>query len=174
MAWALRTRSVDEALRLAGGLWLFCYLRGHYAEGSEWLERALHLGDSVPPERIAELAPYKAKANLGAGMLAFLQCEYDVATERLQSALRSTRNSATPPVLRWCMQRLGGVARERGDYVTAENLHCQSYDLFESLDDRAGMAWAHNYLGFVAWLRGDLEIGRAALPSGPRQLPGRR
>ena len=48
MAWSLRTRSVREALRLAGGLWLFCYLRGHYAEGSQWLERALTLGGHGP------------------------------------------------------------------------------------------------------------------------------
>jgi predicted ATPase len=155
MSWALRTRAVTEAVRLAGGLWLFCYLRGHYAEGGDWLERATALdvqGD-------AELAPYLAKACLGAGTLAFLQCEYDVATTRLQSALAQYKELEDTAGMALVMQRLGGVARERGDYPTAENLHCQSFDLFESLGDRSGMAWAHNHLGFVAWLRGDLEIG---------------
>ena len=154
MAWALRTGAVTEAVRLAGGLWLFCYLRGHYAEGSDWLERALKLADKGD----AELAPYKAKACLGAGMLAFLQCEYDVATTRLESALAQYKELDDTAGTALVMQRLGGVARERGDYVTAESLHCQSYDLFESLGDRSGMSWAHNQLGFVAWLRGDLEI----------------
>ncbi|TCC29165.1 ATP-binding protein [Kribbella sindirgiensis] len=159
MAWALRTSSVDEALRLAGGLWLFCYLRGHYAEGGQWLERALQLGDSVPPERIAELAPVCAQANLGAGTLAFLQCEYDAATERLQTALRQYKELGDKAGTALVLQRLGGVARERGDYAAAEDLHCESFDLYESVGDRSGMAWAQNHLGFVAWLRGDLEVG---------------
>jgi len=154
MSWALRTDAATEAIRLAGGLWLFCYLRGHYAEGSDWLERALTLADAGG----AELAPYKAKACLGAGLLAFLQCEYDAATTRLESALAQYKEMDDTAGTALVMQRLGGVARERGDYVTAENLHCQSYDLFESLGDRSGMSWAHNQLGFVAWLRGDLEI----------------
>jgi predicted ATPase/DNA-binding XRE family transcriptional regulator len=159
MAWALRTRSVSEALRLSGGLWLFCYLRGHYAEGSQWLERSLTLGDSVPAKDMGGLAPACAKANLGAGMLAFLQCEYDAATVRLETALVQYKELDDVAGTALVLQRLGGVARERGDYSAAEDLHCESFDLYESLGDRSGMAWAHNHLGFVAWLRGDLEVG---------------
>lgn len=159
IAWSLRTRSVSDALRLAGGLWLFCYLRGHYAEGSEWLERALTLADSLPSSELTGLAPACAKASLGAGMLAFLQCEYDAATARLQTALTQYKELGDTAGTALVMQRLGGVARERGDYAAAEDLHCQSYDLYESVGDQLGMAWAHNHLGFVAWLRGDLEVG---------------
>lgn len=159
MAWSLRTRSATDALRLAGGLWLFCYLRGHYAEGSQWLERALALADTVPPEELTGVEPFCAKANLGAGMLAFLQCEYDAATVRLKLALSQYKDLEDTAGTALVLQRLGGVARERGDYEAAEDLHCESYDLYESLGDRSGMAWAHNHLGFVAWLRGDLEVG---------------
>jgi len=154
MAWSLRSGTAGESLRLAGGLWLFCYLRGHYAEGGDWLERALAMTGSGGVE-----GQYQAKATLGAGMLAFLQCEYEEATTRLESALAQYKEMGDTAGTALVMQRLGGVARERGEYMVAENLHCQSYDLFESLGDRSGMAWAHNQLGFVAWLRGDLEIG---------------
>jgi predicted ATPase/DNA-binding XRE family transcriptional regulator len=157
MAWTLQTRSVRDALRLSGGLWLFCYLRGHYAEGSKWLERALALADTEP--ELPDLEPYCAKTNLGAGMLAFLQCEYDAATVRLELALTQYKELGDIAGTAMVLQRLGGVARERGDYEAAEDLHCESYDLYESLGDRGGMAWAHNHLGFVAWLRGDLEVG---------------
>ncbi|MGW6278010.1 ATP-binding protein [Kribbella sp. NPDC055071] len=157
MAWALQTGSVTDALRLSGGLWLFCYLRGHYAEGSKWLERSLALADTGP--ELSDLEPYCAKANLGAGMLAFLQCEYDAATIRLELALTQYKDLGDTAGTAMVLQRLGGVARERGDYEAAEDLHCESYDLYESLGDRGGMAWAHNHLGFVAWLRGDLEVG---------------
>lgn len=156
MAWSIRARAVREAVRLAGGLWLFCHLHGHYAEGSEWLERALELaGLSDEPG----LAPYRAKALLGAGSLSFLQCKYDAATIRFESALAQYKELGDKAGTALVMQRLGGVARERGDYATAESLHCQSFDLYEGLGDRSGMSWAHNHLGFVAWLRGDLELG---------------
>jgi predicted ATPase/DNA-binding XRE family transcriptional regulator len=159
MAWSLQTRSVTEALRLAGGLWLFCYQRGHYVEGSRWLERALALADTVPASELVGLAPACAKANLGAGVLAFLQCEYQAASVRLESALTQYKELDDAAGTALVLQRLGGVARERGDYAAAEDLHCESFDLYESLGDRSGMAWAHNHLGFVAWLRGDLETG---------------
>ncbi|MEV5962423.1 tetratricopeptide repeat protein [Kribbella sp. NPDC051952] len=159
MAWTLRTRAAKDALRLAGGLWLFCYLRGHYAEGSQWLERSLSLADAVPAEDLTGVESYCAKANLGAGTLAFLQCEYDAATVRLELALSQYKALDDAAGTALVLQRLGGVARERGDYEAAEDLHCESYDLYESLGDRNGMSWAHNHLGFVAWLRGDLEVG---------------
>jgi len=38
MAWALRSSSPAAALRLSAGLWLFCSMHGHYAEGSRWLD----------------------------------------------------------------------------------------------------------------------------------------
>jgi predicted ATPase/DNA-binding XRE family transcriptional regulator len=156
MAWSVRVGAVREAVRLAGGLWLFCYLRGHYAEGSEWLERALELAGLLDEPG---LAPYRAKALLGAGMLSFLQCEYDAATIRLESALALFKELGDKAGTALVMQRLGGVARERGDYVMAESLHCQSLELYEGLGDRLGMSWAHNHLGFVAWLRGDMALG---------------
>ncbi|GAA1553275.1 tetratricopeptide repeat protein [Kribbella hippodromi] len=156
MAWTLRTSSVGAALRLAGGLWSFCSLRGHYAEGSQWLERALTLAATTQP---SGLAGAWAKANLGAGTLAFLKCEYDAATVRLETALGQYKELGDKAGTALVLQRLGGVARERGDYSAAEDLHCESYDLYESLGDRAGMAWALNHRGFVAWLRGDVEIG---------------
>ncbi|TDD59721.1 tetratricopeptide repeat protein [Kribbella antibiotica] len=153
MAWALQTRSASEALRLSGALWRFCYLRGHYAEGGQWLERSLALLPTTD-----DPSPALAKANLGAGMLAFLQCEYDVATTRLVTALAQYKELDDAAGTALVLQRLGGVARERGDYRAAEDLHCQSYDLFEKVGDQSGMSWAHNQLGFVAWLRGDLDI----------------
>ncbi|MFC0625082.1 ATP-binding protein [Kribbella deserti] len=157
ITWALRTGATAEAMRLAGGLWLFCYLRGYYAEGAEWLEQALKLAEQAGDEK--DLTPSKAKALVGAGMLAFLQCEYDVATERLETALALYRDLADEAGTALVLQRLGGVARERGDYEQAEVLHRQSLTLAESLGDRSAEAWAQNHLGFVAWLRGDLAVG---------------
>ena len=151
--WSVERGEIDLALRLTGSLWTFCYLRGYYSEGRELLERALDAGPDV-----RGLA--RAKAMLGAGMLAFLQCDYAVATRWIEAALDEHRANDDRPGTALCLQRLGGIARERTDYDRATELHTESRELYAELDDRSGLAWADNHLGFVAWLRGDLPAAQ--------------
>jgi predicted ATPase/DNA-binding XRE family transcriptional regulator len=151
--WSIDRAEIDLALRLVGPLWTFCYLRGHYSEGREWLERAL---DAGPGER----GLVRAKAMLGAGMLAFLQCEYGVATRWIEAALDEYRTHDDRPGTALCLQRLGSLARERTDYDRATELHRASRQLYADLADRSGLAWADNHIGFVAWLRGDLPTAQ--------------
>lgn len=157
IAWSLRTGATAEAIRLSGALWLFCYLRGYYAEGAEWLEQALKLDEQAGSDE--GYTSYKGKALVGAGMLAFLQCEYDMAMERLEAALELHRELEDDAGTALVLQRLGSVARERGEYETAEALYRQSLEIAERLGDRSSQAWARNHLGFVAWLKGDLAAG---------------
>ncbi len=149
--WATAAARDDLAVRLAGCSWTFCYLRGHYAEGRGWLERALaHVAPGTVTEPVA-------KALLGAGTLAFLQCEYDAAAARLEQALAAYSELGDDAGTALTMQRLGGIARERAEYDEADRLHRRSLELYSTHGDHSGIAWAHNHLGFVAWLRGDLE-----------------
>ena len=155
LSWALATGRAELAVRLAGCSWTFCYLRGHYAEGRGWLERALApVGMEVVGEPVA-------KALLGAGTLAFLQCEYDAAAARLEQALTAYTELGDDAGTALTLQRLGGIARERAGYDEADRLHRRSLELYTRHGDHSGMAWAHNHLGFVAWLRGDLDTATA-------------
>ena len=61
IGWSLE-EDPEAALRLAGALWEFCYMRGHYGEGREWLEGALVRSDGSSPA-------FLAKALTGAGIL---------------------------------------------------------------------------------------------------------
>jgi predicted ATPase/transcriptional regulator with XRE-family HTH domain len=148
--WSIGRRETDLALRLVGSLWSFCYLRGHYTEGRSLLESALDLGRG-------RLWGARAGAMLGAGMLAFLQCEYEVATRWIEAALAEYRAHDDRAGTALCLLRLGNLARERADYDRASDLNRQGRELYDQLGDRSGVAWADNHLGFVAWLRGDLE-----------------
>jgi predicted ATPase len=149
--WAATAGRGDLAVRLAGCSWTFCYLRGHYAEGRDWLERALTL---VAPGTVTDPV---AKALLGAGTLAFLQCEYDAAVTRLEQAMAAYSELGDDAGTALTLQRLGGIARERAAYDEADRLHRHSLELYGRHGDPSGTAWAHNHLGFVAWLRGDLD-----------------
>ncbi|MGH3713948.1 MAG: ATP-binding protein [Micromonosporaceae bacterium] len=151
IAWATTQADSAPALQLAGALWNFCYLRGHYAEGRHWLGQALRRDQPDAPP-----TPVRARALLGAGMLAFLQCEYDTASTRIEAARDLYQALGDTAGRALAVHRLGGIARERAQYYTAKRLHLESLELFAQRGDRTGTAWARNHLGFVCWLRGDL------------------
>ncbi len=134
-----------DAARLASELWPFWYQHGYYREARSWFERVL-AGEA------ALARPMLAQTLLRAGEVAFLQCDYDLATARLKRVLGLGADAATRALV---LQRLGSIERERGHYAKSQAWHQQSLALWEGLGDAHGVASARNYLGFVAWLSGD-------------------
>lgn len=135
-------------VRIAGALWRYCYLTGRYGEGRDWLDGAL-AGTTE--------GAYVARALLGSGVLAFLQCDYDIATGRIETALVRYREDGDERGVAEARQRLGSVARERGDYPRACRLHEESLAHWRAAGDAARTAESLNYLGYVAWLTRDFD-----------------
>ena len=154
LAWSLEGGEPEVGLRLAGALWWFCYLHGYYGEGREWLEGALEGGEDSPP-------PLRAKALNGTGVLAFLQCEYGLATARLEEGLALYRELGDERGVASALQTLGSIAREQGRYARAQALHGESLSLWRGLGDEWGIARSLNYLGFAAWLYEDHERAKS-------------
>ncbi len=142
------------ALRIAGPLGKYAYLRGHYQEVRQWMDAAVILGADAPPD-------LRAAALLGSGRLALLQCDYQPAVRRLEAALRLYRELDDPAGIAAALQVLGSVAREQGRYARATELHAESLAVAEAAGDRWAVASAHGYLGFAAWLQRDFERGTA-------------
>jgi predicted ATPase/DNA-binding SARP family transcriptional activator len=140
------------ALRIAGRLDRYAYLRGHYAEIRQWMDAAVTSYPDAP-------AGLRAKVLLGSGRLALLQCDYAPAVRRLEAALRLYRELADPRGIASGLQVLGSVAREQGRYARAVELHAESLAVAEAAGDRWAVASAHSYLAFVSWLQRD--FGRA-------------
>ena len=156
----LTANDPEGALRLARHLWRWCYLRGRYTEGRSWMRGALDAAAAAPAE-------LRAPVLAGAGMLSFLQCDYEVARETLSQALALYEELGDDTGMASCLTRLGSIARELGDYTTAERRHRRSLAIAQQLDDEQMVATELNYLSFVAWLRGDLDaadsLGDAAM-----------
>jgi non-specific serine/threonine protein kinase len=151
------TSAPAVAMALAGRLAWYWYVRGHYAEGSRWLEAAL---DRAPPARDHS----RLRALAGAGRLAFLACRYaraeELSTEsrNLAVALRDHHVEADAE------QLLASIARERGEIATARQRHVRSLTLWQALDDRREVARAKNYLTFLGWIGEDRASLDAAGP----------
>jgi len=135
------------ALRIAGPLGRYAYLRGNH-EVRQWLDAAATADPDAP-------AALRAKALLGSGRLALMQCDYLPAVGRLEAALQLYRELDDAPGIASTLQVLGSVAREQGRYARSMELHRESLAIAEAAGDRWAVASAHGYLGLAAWLQGD-------------------
>ena len=119
------------ALRIAGPLDRYAYLRGRYHEVRQWMDAAVTAGPDAP-------AGLRAKALLGSGRLALLQCDYAPAVRRLETALRLYRELGDARGVASALQVLGSVAREQGRYARAVELHAESLSIAEAAGDQLG------------------------------------
>jgi predicted ATPase/DNA-binding CsgD family transcriptional regulator len=145
--------------RLAAMLWPYWYRRGRYQEARCWLEQATRLAGKMS-------GGVRADVLTGAGVLAFLQCDYQTAAERLRQAQALYQRQGHLAGTATTLQRLGSIAREQGRYAQARRLHQQSLAAWSELGDAAGVAASEDCLGFVDWLEGnareaELRCGRA-------------
>ncbi len=147
--WLMDNGDAADTLDACGGLWPFWYVHGHYSEGRQWLRRSLDMPDGDVPAR--------AEALTGAGVMAFLQCDYDEAIRYLDEAVERTRDTGNIRTRAHAMQYYGSVYRERGDYESAIDLHEVALSTFELLGDSIERQHSLNNIALASWLRGDFE-----------------
>jgi predicted ATPase/DNA-binding SARP family transcriptional activator len=155
MSW-LTGEGADPAgaVRLAGALWQFCYLGGHYQEGRGWLTAALDLADAAGPAAVP--VPVHAGAVDGAAALAAYECDYAAATALAEHGLTLYTRLGDRRGMARALTRLGSVSRERGEYERALERHRGAMALFEEAGDDWGAGHSLQLLGFACWLSGDV------------------
>jgi predicted ATPase len=147
LAWFAEADPVAR-IRLAVALNQYCHLRGRYAEGRRWIERAL-VGVASAPADLAGKA-FKATA-----CFALLTCDYDDAERFGEQALNAQRAGDDQVAIAMTLRLLASVARERGDYRKALAMLGEA---LESLDgDPVAIMGVRHQFGFTRWLAGDLD-----------------
>jgi DNA-binding CsgD family transcriptional regulator/tetratricopeptide (TPR) repeat protein len=123
------------ALRLAGALAWFWWMRGHYGEGRRWLNAAIAVGEEAP-------AAARAKALHGAGMMAYGQGDFAETVPLQERGLALYRELGDTWGIAWSLG-LVGVARHttNRDDARAVTLVEQGLALFRKLDDPWHTAW---------------------------------
>ena len=149
--FARQSGDAVAGLRITPRLGRYAHLRGHYQEIRQWMDLAVTAGPAAP-------AGLRARALLGSGRLAYLQCEYEPAVRRLDAALLLYRSLGDAPGIASCLQALGSVSREQGRYARSAQLHSQARELAKVSGDERAEATACASLGFVSWLQGDFVL----------------
>jgi predicted ATPase/DNA-binding CsgD family transcriptional regulator len=124
------------ALRLAGALAWFWWMRGHFGEGRRWLNLALAAGNEAP-------AAVRAKASRDAGTMAYAQGDFDQAVALQERSLTLWRQVGDTWGIAWA---LGSVSVARGRLNNRDDERSiamleQALALFRQLEDPWHMAW---------------------------------
>jgi tetratricopeptide (TPR) repeat protein len=143
----------ERALRLAGALARFWWMRGHTAAGRERLGRVLRLPGGSEGARAAAL--------VGAGSLDYAAGDFRAARRHHEQALPLLRASGREPELAHALDRAGMAARQLMELADAQHLHLQALAIQRRVGTAADQALCLNNLGVVAYFRGDLAAARA-------------
>jgi tetratricopeptide (TPR) repeat protein len=159
--WALEHEEIDPALRLAGALRRFWFIRAHHNEGVERLKTILDHPKAMQPSQ-ARLKALNAYFFMLWPTLADMQPRGEEALA-LSIQLGDRWNSAF--ALLW----LGVGATAQGDYSLARSYLEQSLEIWRQLKEKTYVAWPFVYLGEVALLQDDKpraqELYLQAVPS---------
>ena len=154
MRWALENGEANFGLRLAGALWRFWYIRGHFSEGLDWLQRVLNMPQ--PPEQ----SSLYARALNGAGNMSYSRGDYALARSLHEKSLAISEALGDTKMSAPSHNNLGHLARRRGEYDAARSYLEEARRLSRQLGNKTLEATSLNNLGLVAYDQGDYVEAR--------------
>jgi tetratricopeptide (TPR) repeat protein len=138
------------AFNLALRLWEFWLIRGHWREGSDWLERTLAMAGSTDVAGRAALA-------FGLGKLRIELGDYDAAEGHFRQSLEARRQLGDAQGEARVMRALATVAYNRLAFGEARALGEDALEIARNTGDRRGIATALQLLGMIAREEGQFE-----------------
>jgi predicted ATPase/DNA-binding XRE family transcriptional regulator len=156
LAWRL---GADRwgGLRLAGSLWQYWRVRGAYSEGSRWLADVLRLTGDPP----AEWAEWRARALIGAGLLAREQGDLVAARRHFDECLALSRAVGSRFYTAWALRDLGVLRQYIGDVREARRYLEEGLALSRQVADRHGEGVCLMELAVIAEIEGEYPRARA-------------
>jgi predicted ATPase/DNA-binding SARP family transcriptional activator len=151
---ALRT-SPDEALRLAANLWRFWLARGHFAEGSAWLDQTLAVASPGAVDR--------SRALLGLALLDARQGHTSRFTELGAAAVTAMETMGSPVDVAFTRLQAGFFQPLTGNTQAAAEIAAQGLVQGKRLGSPRIGAAAHWLLSLVELFREDAPTALGSL-----------
>jgi predicted ATPase/DNA-binding CsgD family transcriptional regulator len=145
---ALDQGRTETALRLAGPLYWYFWLRYHLREGQRWLEAGL--------ERDGEVAPHvRARAEMALALTCSFLADHAKGTAYGMAALAYFEKAGPSPELVWTLVTLGYIAFAVGDLDAAQALAARAAGVADTVGAPAHPGQAPLLLAQIARVRGD-------------------
>ena len=144
----------ESGMRLAGALAQFWYMRGHWSEGRDWVETMLRQGH--------ERASFgRAKALLGAGILAWDQDDYRNARPYLEQSRALWLQIGDSPGYAETVLVLGCVLGTLGEYAEGKRLLDEALEYSRRTGSESGTVFCLAYLARNAFEQEDYATARS-------------
>ncbi len=150
----------ETVVRLGAALWQFWMMQADAAAARERVDAILALAAFTPR------APARAKALVGAGVLARLLGDFPAARALGEESLALARQLGDGRYVAVASYNLGRLAYLQGRYADARVLLEEALAIFRQLGHQPGVAAALNRLGLLAFSEGDLAGARPLLEQG--------
>ena len=161
----------ELALRLAGALFWYWWVRGYWSEGRNFLERALVVGEGIGT------STYSARALFAAANMAFVQSDYERAVTLSEGSLALYRQLGDRRGVALSLYPLGNVAWSQGNMTLARELKEEALALHRALGDSGYIALSLFSLGLLESSIGAYEKARSLFEEGlaiDRKLQNKR
>ncbi len=144
-------RSVEIGLGLTGAIWRFWLIHGHLSEGRAQLGAMLAVGNEH------NVGKARAKSFNGAGVLATLQGDYEVARSLFEESLEIRSDIGDKQGVATSLNSLGNLAWFQGSLQRALALFEESLGIWREIGDIKGIALALDNMGNVYGSLGEYE-----------------
>jgi predicted ATPase/transcriptional regulator with XRE-family HTH domain len=148
LAWMIDHDEIELAGRLCVLLWMFWWSHGHLSEGRRWLATVLAHGGRLP-------AALQARALHGAGMLAYMQGDYEPASTCWEDELAIAREAGDEQAITQGLGDLALASMVRGDHAAARSLWETCLASHRTLGAKEPIAATLLLLGNLARAQGD-------------------
>jgi predicted ATPase/class 3 adenylate cyclase len=141
-------------VRLVISLAKFWILRGHWAEGRQWLEKVLK-------KALTKTAADRSTVLSELGDIAIRQGDYATARSVYEECLQIQRQLADQSGIAKHLFNVGTVALCQGDYVVARSFYEESLQIQRQLVDQPGIGNLLFTLGIIAENQNDFELAHS-------------
>ena len=159
LTWLLERPDGDVALRMAGGLGWYWFLRGQLREGRDWLERALAAGQDGSPAA-------RALVQERAAWLAWDHGDAPAAMGHADPALQTYRSLGDGAGIAQALHVLGLATQHAGDHDRAEELFREAFAAYRAVGDAATAGATLGELAASRWAVGDLATAETLIAEG--------
>lgn len=161
LRWILDKAVAEQALRLAGAVWRFWFVRGYLGEGLRWSEEAIAVAKSDQSKtRDIAPCPLLPKVLNGAGVLAHYRGDYGKAARLSGEGLAQSRQLGDQLGIADALNGLALVARSGGNFQAASTMYEESLAILRLAGSAAHLAYTLGYSGYTIWCLGDVTTAR--------------
>jgi non-specific serine/threonine protein kinase len=154
LRWLLDHEEPEQALRLAGALGYFWWLRGHNAEALQWLEEGLRLASDADPA-------IRTWALLRAGFLLTYRGDLQQSKALLEAALVLAQARQDRTAITQSLTYLGLRATFARELTEGRRVLREALQRAEALQDNYQIGIAHSTSGYLASVQGDPQEAEA-------------